>query len=242
MKTTHFRASAVAIDLDGTLIDTEAEICSAVNQVLAYCGRAALSSTVIVSLTGRGSHILIESALRISQPITQPIFKFSADQKSLLDLAVKHFKAVYQGLLGTQSQVYSSVRDGLELLQAQAFRMVCVTNKGLADANFLLKHFELAHFFEAVLAPQTLAERKPAPFLLNKAAGLMGLQPAQLVLIGDSNNDVLAARAVGASVIRLATGYERHKLDKIAADLNCQTFLQAAQAISWNQTSTYFAT
>jgi phosphoglycolate phosphatase len=234
----HFHAEAVAIDLDGTLIDTEAEICSAVNQVLAYFGRTALSSASIVSLTGRGSRILIESALVISQPARKSVCIFPSDQTSLVDLALEYFKAAYRDQLGTQAQVYSSVRDGLELLRSKALRMVCVTNKGLGEANFLLKRFELAHYFEAVIAPQVLAERKPAPFLLNKAAALIGLQPNELVLIGDSNNDVLAARAVGANVIRLATGYERHKLSKIPADLDSPTFLHAAQAICMSQRST----
>ena len=97
--------------------------------------------------------------------------------------------------------------------------------------NPFFEAFKLYDFFDAVVAPQTPDERKPSAYLLQKAAGLLAVAPTAMVLIGDSNNDVLSARRAGVAVIRVATGYERHLAGKLDADLQCAGFLQAAQAI-----------
>ncbi len=224
-------AEAVAIDLDGTLIDTESEICSAVNTTLMHFGHAALSAGRIVSLTGRGTKALLEAALHLSPPAPGRPAATPSAAAQLLDAALGQFKAAYAGVLGTQCQVYPGVREGLTLLRQKQLKMVCVTNKAAEEAAYLLSRFELTPYFEALIAPETPLQRKPAPYMLEKAAALLGVPTACMVLVGDSNNDVLAARAAGSPVIRLATGYERFLSVKQQADRDCHDFLAAAQTI-----------
>ena len=228
---TPLQVAAVAVDLDGTLIDTESEICLAVNATLAHCGRTALSAANIVSLTGQGTRKLIESALNVSLPLPAGPAAIAIGAAQHVDQAVDLFKSVYKRVLGTQARLYPGVLDGLDLLKKKALPTACVTNKGAQDADYLLEQLGIRHFFDHLIAPATMSERKPSPYLLRKACQLLNVSPENLVLIGDSNNDVMAARAAGVSVIRLDTGYERHALFKQRADLNYAGFLQAAQAV-----------
>ena len=89
----------------------------------------------------------------------------------------------------------------------------------------LLKGIGLAHYFDIVLSGDTLAEKKPHPMPLLHSAKFFGVPIERLLLIGDSLNDALAARAAGCPVFCVPYGYNHGEpvdgldLDAVIADL-----------------------
>ncbi|MDP2805250.1 MAG: HAD-IA family hydrolase, partial [Gallionellaceae bacterium] len=126
-------------------------------------------------------------------------------------------------LLG--SKPYGGAIEGLEAMRAAGFRMGCITNKAARFTGPLLEGTGLAKYFEIVVSGETLPEKKPHPLPLLHAAKFFGVPIEQLLLIGDSLNDTLAARAAGCPVFCVPYGYnhgepvETLDLDAVIANL-----------------------
>ncbi len=117
------------------------------------------------------------------------------------------------------------VVEGLDALKAAGFRLGCITNKVARYTEPLLKGIGLAHYFDIVLSGDTLPEKKPHPLPLLHSAQFFGVPIEQLLLIGDSLNDAVAARAAGCPVFCVPYGYNHGEpvdgldLDAVIADL-----------------------
>ena len=86
---------------------------------------------------------------------------------------------------------------GSGALAALGLPLACVTNKPIAFTTPLLAALDLAQYFQLVLGGDSLAAKKPDPLPLAHVAQALAVAPAQLLMVGDSKNDVLAARALG---------------------------------------------
>ena len=101
----------------------------------------------------------------------------------------------------------------------------CITNKVERYTNPLLKGIGMAHYFDIVLAGDTLPEKKPHPLPLLHSAKFFGVPVEQLLLVGDSLSDVMAARAAGCPVFCVPYGYnhgepvETLNVDAVIPDL-----------------------
>ena len=110
-------------------------------------------------------------------------------------------------------------------MKAAGFRLGCITNKVERYTKPLLKGIGLAHYFDIVLAGDTLTEKKPSPLPLLHAAKFFGVPIEQLLLVGDSLSDVMAARAAGCPVFCVPYGYnhgepvETLNVDAVIPDL-----------------------
>lgn len=222
---------ALAIDLDGTLMDTEAEICAAVNHALATVALPPLAQEQIVRLTGAGSHRLMRAALALAHaaaglPSPRPLCT-----DGQLDGLVEVFRAHYQAILGTRTTLYPGARAALQMLAQQGIACVCVTNKREDDAALLLQRFAVDGYFQALFAPASEAERKPSPVMLQRAAARLGIATSALALIGDSDNDVASARAAGAVAIRVQGGYDRFNPAPLPADAQFADLAEAVAAL-----------
>ena len=103
---------------------------------------------------------------------------------------------------------YSPVyHDELEKLRNHGYRMAIVTNKPAAIARRLVAQFNLIHYFETVIGAGDVATVKPAPEMLIEAAHRMGVSIRDCVMIGDSQNDSLAAKNAGIRAVLVKTGY-----------------------------------
>jgi phosphoglycolate phosphatase len=117
------------------------------------------------------------------------------------------------------------VVKGLDAMKAAGFRLGCITNKVERYTAPLLKGIGLAHYFDIVLAGDTLPEKKPHPMPLLHAAKFFGCTIEQLLLVGDSLSDAQAARAAGCPIICVPYGYnhgepvETLNVDAVIPDL-----------------------
>jgi phosphoglycolate phosphatase len=208
--------SAIVIDLDGTLLHTAPELAEAANRMLRDMGRPAVSQDLLMSYIGNGISWLVKRALT-GDMHTEP-------EAALYDQALPIFEKHYTELL-LLSKPFSGVIAGLNSLKATGYRLGCITNKVARYTEPLLKGIGLDHYFEIVLSGDSLPEKKPHPMPLLHAARFFGVPIERLLLIGDSLNDALAARAAGCPIFCVPYGYNHGEpvdgldLDAVVANL-----------------------
>lgn len=189
----------VVIDLDGTLVDTAADIAEATNLMLRDLGQPERDPATVASWIGNGVARLVKRALT-GEMDGEPDPQHYA-------LAYALFLKHYEANLTRQSRPFPGVVEGLEWLQGQDLRLVCITNKAERFTRPLLEVLGLHKYFALVLSGDSLPRQKPDPLPLVHACRHFGLAPAQALLVGDSGNDVRAARAAGMPVICVDYGY-----------------------------------
>lgn len=204
--------AAVMIDLDGTLLDTVADLAAAAERMLAALGLPPRTQDEIRSFIGKGIPNLVERCLQTSAG--------AARAKDLQAEALALYQDLYFEESGRRSAVYPGVIEGLAQFRAMRLRLACVTNKAARFTLPLLEQKGLAPYFELVLSGDTLSRKKPDPMQLAYVCAAFALAPAEALLIGDSANDVLAARAAGCQVLCVSYGYNEggdvHDLDSDA--------------------------
>ena len=219
------RVKAVAIDLDGTMLDTVTDLAIAVNMMLERIGRARLDETLVRNFVGKGINNLVERAL-----VGALEGKPDAD---LYAKALPIYMACYAEVNGRHTTMYPQVREGLEALKQAGFQLACVTNKSERYTLPLLKQTQLDGFFSEVVAGDTLPKKKPDPMPLTHVSKKFGVAPAELLMIGDSLNDAEAARAAGCPVFCVGYGYnEGADVRSLDVDAIVETILDASKLIT----------
>lgn len=217
--------AAILCDLDGTLLDTVADIAAAVNAVLAGFGRAPLAQDVIATYIGRGADVLLHRALGGGADA-----RIDAD---LLARARALFETAYARINGDATRIYPGVVAGLDRFRALGLRLACVTNKPQRAAETVLARFGLANRFEFVIGGDALPQRKPDPEPLLHAAARLGISPQACVALGDSANDAQAARGAGMPVVLVDYGYtEGRPIGEIDCDAVIASFVELADALA----------
>jgi phosphoglycolate phosphatase len=207
---------AILLDLDGTLLHTAPELAESANRMLRDLARPAVSQTLLMSYIGNGIVWLVKRALTGDM--------HAEPDAALYDKALPIFEKHYTELL-LQSQPFAGVVQGLDEMKAAGFRLGCITNKVARYTEPLLKGIGLAHYFDIVLSGDSLPEKKPHPMPLLHAAKFFDVPVEQLLLIGDSLSDTLAARAAGCPIFCVPYGYnhgepvESLDLDAVIANL-----------------------
>jgi phosphoglycolate phosphatase len=186
---------AVLFDLDGTLAETAGEIALALARAFASLGVPPLPEAEVRPLIGRGIASLVERALeRVGA---------AADAA----VAIERFEAAYAETVGTTASLYPGVAHSLERLAGAGLPLGVVTNKARAFSVRLLERLDVAHRFTAVVCGDDGWPKKPAADMMLAACARLGSEPAATLLVGDSANDVLAARAAGCPVWCVPYGY-----------------------------------
>jgi len=189
----------VMIDLDGTLIHTAPDLAACANRMLADLGRAPAPVETVMTWIGNGVPRLVKRALT-GQMMAEP-------EAALFDKALAIFQQHYLAHVSDLSRPFAGVVAGLDRLKARGFHLACITNKAEAFTLPLLRNLDLYKYFELVLSGDSLPKQKPDPLPLRHACQHFGITPEHGMLIGDSSNDVEAARAAGMPVICVTYGY-----------------------------------
>ncbi len=209
---------AVALDLDGTMVDTLLDFHAAVNTMRANLGLSAVPPALIGRLIGRGTEHLIGQALALDYP--------AAEVEARLAEAIADYLAIYRGLNGRRARVYPGVVQALQDMRGKNLRLACVTNKPYDFADELLCRCALRDFFELLIGGDSLPARKPDPLPLRRVCAEFGIASGALLMIGDSSNDARAARAAGCPVLIVPYGYNHgedvHVLDSDGIVLSLQ--------------------
>jgi phosphoglycolate phosphatase len=192
---------AVMIDLDGTLLDTIPDLAAAANATLSEIGRPTLDIELITTYVGKGIPNLVKRCLTGS--LQSGIEPTQEELDRVLPLFMRHYAVTN----GVETTIYPGVVEGLDALRRAGLRLACVTNKAAAFTGPLLEKMGLQSYFTIVVSGDTLAEKKPHPAQLLHICIALGVMPAEALLIGDSVNDVEAARRAGCFVYCVDYGY-----------------------------------
>jgi phosphoglycolate phosphatase len=199
MATFPLTVKMVMIDLDGTLIDTVPDLAAAANRMLADLKRPGWDMAHYRAWIGNGVPRFVKRALT-GEMQAEPDAK-------LYERALTLFRQHYAAAVSELSRPYPGVVEALECLTAQGFSLACITNKAEAFTLPLLRNLDLYKYFQLVLSGDSLPKQKPDPLPLRHACEHFGIDSSHGVLVGDSSNDVHAARAAGMPVICVTYGY-----------------------------------
>jgi phosphoglycolate phosphatase len=185
----------IAFDLDGTLIDSVADIAAALNHVLEPWGVSAFSPGEAAGLVGNGVLRLIEKAIELRG--------LHLDAASL----VRPHLDYYSEHLTDHSRLYPGVIETLERLTWCC--KVLVSNK-VQDATIrTLKAFGLSGYFDLVLGGDSFPEMKPSPVAIHHALDVFGVRADEALMVGDSEIDVAAGKAARVKTVAVKYGYGR---------------------------------
>jgi phosphoglycolate phosphatase len=208
----------IVFDLDGTLIDSRIDLCNSVNATLAHLGKPELPEAVIASYIGDGVSMLVRRA--IGDPEGD-----SHDEQYVAE-AITFFLNYYRIHKLDYTYVYPGVLESLEAIHTThpEILMAVLTNKPVRPSRDICDHFGLSRFFFQNYGGNSFHTKKPDPHglqtLITEATALAGyaITPAETIMIGDTDIDVLTARNCGARSIGCTFGLNPHSLVAASPD------------------------
>ena len=222
------RIRAVAFDLDGTLIDTLPDLAGAVNAMLTALGTRTLPQERIKELIGDGADKLVARA--VAEALTG---KAAPDIPAADELGAKQAQGMelffhyYGEHLLSHSRVYPEAARTLRGLADQGVAVCCVTNKSSRFALPLLEQTGLSALLEFTLCADRAQDRKPSPVLLLEACGRLDVTPREMLYVGDSHTDVMAAHAAGCGAVAVTFGYHKPgSLERVKPEATVSSLMQ----------------
>jgi phosphoglycolate phosphatase len=198
----------LAVDLDGTLVDSAPDIAHCLGVALEAVRLNAPGEARTRVWIGDGLETLIARALAAADEgegyARPPDQRITMQRQSA---ALDAFLACYRDNLFTRSRLYPDAETTLDALRARGVRLCCITNKRHAFSETLLQKAGVRDRFELVLGGDSLAEKKPSPLPLTTAAQALGVAVDAATLVGDSHQDLRAARAAGCGFVFASYGY-----------------------------------
>lgn len=215
---------AVVIDLDGTLLDTAPDLADAAAAMGRELGMPAVDDATLKTYIGNGVSRLVKRVLTRDMHADPP--------EELFQRALPVFERYYAQWVSRKSRPFPGVVEGLEAFKAMGLKLACITNKAERFTLPLLEATGLIGYFGLILSGDTLPEKKPSPMPLRHACQVFGIQPRELLLIGDSLNDTQAARAAGCPVFCVPYGYNRGRpVDELDLDRVVPSLIEAARLV-----------
>ncbi len=191
-------ARAVIWDLDGTLVDSAADLAAALNGVLGRHGLEPRSPDEVRGMIGDGvSELLRRGFAAAGRPLTPaevPVLR-------------REFMALYGQCATRQTRPMPGAAEVLAALSDCGWRHAVCTNKPTGISCAILEALGLSRCIETVVGGDAGLPLKPDPAPLRACLEALGLAPEQAVMVGDSVNDAAAARAAGVQVVFVRSGY-----------------------------------
>ncbi|HAS6190144.1 phosphoglycolate phosphatase [Vibrio vulnificus] len=191
----------IAFDLDGTLLDSVPDLAVAADQATRAVGFPGVTELQVRDYVGNGADILIGRALSQSLTINPEL------SDELRAQARELFDDFYQQTGHKLSHLYPTVKETLKELHQAGFTLALVTNKPSKFVPDVLQQHGIADYFVDVLGGDSFPEKKPNPIALNWLMKKHQIQPTEMLMVGDSKNDILAAKNAGCASFGLTYGY-----------------------------------
>ncbi|GGK14214.1 phosphoglycolate phosphatase [Luteimonas terricola] len=187
----------VLFDLDGTLVDSAADIAEAVNRTLDELGHPRQPEATVRAWIGLGTRVLLDSALR------------HAGSRHTVDEEMPRLMRHYGDCLLLNARLYRGTVDALDALAADGVTMTICTNKPERYVRPLLDAMGITRYFDGIVGGDTLPERKPHAMPLLHLVAMHGRQVEECLMVGDSEADAGAAHAAGMDLVLVRHGYPR---------------------------------
>ena len=198
---------AIVFDLDGTLLDTVGDIAAALNRALGACGLPTHEQKTVETFLGGG----IRDAVMKATP--------EGTSQEIIERVLELYRDDYVAHCTEKTRMYDGVREMVDCLAAQGFDMAVLSNKTEATARKIVAHFFPNGEFKAVFGRAADRPLKPHPDAAKPVLDALGLAPQEIAYAGDSNTDILFAKAVGMLPIATPWGYRsREELIEAGAE------------------------
>ena len=188
----------VVFDLDGTLADTSGDLIAAANMCFREMGAGDLLDASRDAGTAlRGGRAMLRLGMeRLDR----------AGDEETIDAYYPKLLAAYARDIDRHTVLYDGAMAAVARLKGVGYRVAICTNKPEGLADTLLTRLGVRDAFDAMLGADTLAVRKPDPEHLFETARRAGGDPAQCILIGDSDTDRNTAQAAGVPCVLVTFG------------------------------------
>jgi phosphoglycolate phosphatase len=193
--------AAVLFDLDGTLLDTAGDISLALNRAIAEYGWQPVAESDTRTMIGRGGPMLVQRAAQLQQRALD-----AATHAAIVERFFYHYGAL-QDNDECAARPFAGATEGLRRLHEAGLRTGIVTNKQQRFAISLAKRLGFHGWIDVVVGGDSCARRKPDPMPVLFACESLKVAPANTLFVGDSINDVQAARGAGVPVVCVPYGY-----------------------------------
>lgn len=211
--------AVVAFDLDGTLVDSAADLIGSLNVILHEERLPALPFKQARLMVGRGARAMLEQGFTAAgQPLDE------AESRAL----VRRFIAVYRDRIAVESRPFDGVEASLTDLAGAGAKLCVCTNKFTDLSVALLDALDLSRHFAAIIGPDLAPAPKPDPRHLIAAVEAAGGVIGRSIMVGDSAADVGAARAAGAPSIVVSFGYTEIAPAELGGDHLIEHFSELA--------------
>lgn len=207
--------TALALDLDGTLIDSIPEVRAAMNIVLQEDGFRSLSRPEVVQCVSDGAAAMLRKAYDV---VGGPLDE--ARLSAVLDRYLVHYLAAN----GANTEIYPGVVRTLSTLAERGIVLGVCTNKPKRSTLSVLEALGLIDFFAAVVSPEDATHRKPHGQHVLETLSAIGGDIATAALVGDSETDMAAARDAGIMAIAVTYGYPKGTPQTLDADIIIDRF------------------
>lgn len=188
--------SAAIFDLDGTLLDTLDDLADSANEALTTAGFPVHPVLAYRTFVGEGMAMLMERILPEASRGEEHV-------QSLL----QNYRAAYDVRWKAKTRLYPGMDELLAGLTAQGIPLAVLSNKPQAYTEIVMAHFLGHHSFEVIFGQRDHVPRKPDPAGAVEIAAQLGLDPAEVLFIGDTATDMDTATAAGMIPIGVLWGF-----------------------------------
>lgn len=216
----HQAKRAVIFDLDGTLIHSLPDLTTAINHLLAQEGREPVTEAELGPMVGDGAHTLVERAFAARGGLPGPVAPLLA-----------RFLDYYEANATVLTRPFPEVVDTLIRLKSRGIVLAVCTNKPTAATLEILRALDLDQYFAVVVGGDDTPALKPNPAHIDTVLDRLGVARAEAVMVGDSINDVLAAKGARIPCIAVSFGYSRTPVSDLGADLVVDSFRYVGDAV-----------
>ncbi len=202
----------VIFDLDGTLVDSLADLADAVNYTLQKLHQNPVDEEYVKKSIGDGARKLIERCAP------------SLNHKEI-DQAMDIFLPYYDAHCTVKTRLYPGVKDWLEILKARGLKIALLTNKPEIPSRHIVKALGVDSYFDAIIGGDTLSEKKPSPLGIHTLISQFNIPQDQVLMVGDGTPDIESAQACGVECIAILNGIGfRESLLKLQPDHIVESF------------------
>jgi phosphoglycolate phosphatase len=184
----------VIFDLDGTILDTIADLAAAVNYALSLYNNPQRTVDEVKSFIGNGSLMLIRRALQNG-----------GDDEFCKEVRT-HFRAEYERRMLDQTAPYEGIPEIIDMLNEKGIVSVVLTNKDDKNAVPMIKHY-FGNRFALVRGVRADGERKPDPTVVLSLIEQFGFTPDEALIVGDGMADMRLAQNANIDFIPIGYGY-----------------------------------
>ena len=216
------KPSAILFDLDGTLADSALDLAATLNHLLRNSAKKPIDVALVRNMVGEGAKALLIKG-----------FSHNGETPSeeLLDDLFEQYLEYYTDHICVETVLFPGVLEMLDTLKSMDIPLAICTNKLASLTKALLSDLKIDHYFSAVACGDSFEFKKPDPRHLYATCEIMGADPENAIMVGDSINDIAAGKNAHMKTIGVTFGYTETPMSELNADITLDHFDELIPAL-----------